>query len=95
MISYTELDEEWGQVTSPDMPAAWSHLLYLTTAPNVVAVACRGGHPQTRIPPLHFLSILLTGNPQTIPGIAHLDPVAVSLWQSLRHASPSQRKYLA
>ena len=73
----------------------WLRLLYATTAPKVVAVACHAEHPQTRIPPLHCLSILPTGNPQTTPGIARLDPVAVSSWQSLRHASSSQGKYLA
>jgi hypothetical protein len=51
-------------------------------------------HPQTRIPPLHCLSILATGNPQMTPGIARLDPLAVSSWQLLRHVSSSQRKYL-
>jgi len=29
---------------SPDMPKAWSHLLYVTTALRVVAVACHAEH---------------------------------------------------
>src|SRR5580658_8409703 len=48
-----------------DMPTMRSHLFYLTTASKVVAIACHAELPQTRIPPLHCLSILPTGNPQT------------------------------
>ncbi len=41
-----------------ELPHSFSrHPLSSTVAPTAVAVACRGGHPQTRIPPPHCLSM--------------------------------------